>query len=392
MNQSKLVSCVVLRTSLVIMNLLFFCIAAVIGSDPSEIDSGDYSHIVVIPDVHGDKEAFLRSLWLAQAKIEPGSRRDFAAFSSAFTEAIKDVNRPGKPLDTLRDNVMLVQMGDLVDRGPFGEECVKIMQVVPAVLGWHTKQLIGNHELLNVPGSRRGETGDLFITGSPLRAELNSKFLVSAKLSGFVNAGTITQETNPNTLFVHAGMNVEWLEKYGWALNDLNRIIQTALAGDDSNTLSAFHKQRARGSPVWMREFAIPYASGDRVKGTVDEELCLPGLDALLKQLGVVRIVVGHMPIEDRVVKSRCGGKLFLTDVKLSRWMGAGTSAEAKPTALVFEMALGGTLKSIVAYYSDIHGQHQTQTVLSSAVQPPVKRSMKDRFMKMVKGLWSWIH
>ena len=116
---------------------------------------------------------------------------------------------------------------------------------------------------------------------------------------------------------------------------------------------------------MWMREFAIPYASGGRIKGTVDEELCVPELDALLKSLGVVRIVVGHMPIPDRVVKSRCGGKLILTDVQISRWMGDGERDQAKPTAVVFAMAVSGKVGSIVAYYSDIDGGNQDTTVLA---------------------------
>ena len=61
-----------------------------VGSlDEGEIWADDHSHIVVIPDVHGDVDALLRSLWLAQKKIEPDRVVEFSDFMRGF-QAVMD--------------------------------------------------------------------------------------------------------------------------------------------------------------------------------------------------------------------------------------------------------------------------------------------------------------
>ena len=82
--------CCCIRRILVLPMILIPILAAILGICNGELQNPDlqvsqYNEIVVIPDIHGDLEAMLRSLWLALKKIN--SEEEVVAygeFISAF--------------------------------------------------------------------------------------------------------------------------------------------------------------------------------------------------------------------------------------------------------------------------------------------------------------------
>ena len=72
-----------------VWSALVASIAASASSGYGNLDAGKYMHVVVIPDLHGDKDAFLRSLWIAHAQIDIPPV-GFHTFESRFMEATVD--------------------------------------------------------------------------------------------------------------------------------------------------------------------------------------------------------------------------------------------------------------------------------------------------------------
>lgn len=109
-----------------------------------------------------------------------------------------------------------------------------------------------------------------------------------------------------DTLFVHAGISPKYAE---WSESRLNSRVKEELAtgakpGDDAIC-------RDPRGPLWWRGFAQ------------DSDASLEAhVGQLLSRHGVKRIVVGHSPTEGRGVVSRLGGKLILADVGLSSRFG----------------------------------------------------------------------
>ena len=133
------------------------------SSGLGHFDSSQFSHIAVIPDVHGDAEYFIHSLWLAFQKIEATNLKPVprAKLRKRFFDQIKAVAdtvefpsghpriRPLPPtLSMFGNKVALVQLGDIMDRGPQSLYSYKILASIETAIGWKVIQLAGNHDLM----------------------------------------------------------------------------------------------------------------------------------------------------------------------------------------------------------------------------------------------------
>ena len=124
-------------------------VEAVTAAQTADATSGSPSHVVVIPDVHGDRDAFIQSLWLGSLAVgESGIA--FTQFNSTFYDTFTSSSSPQRL--SSRTDVAMVQLGDLIDRGPFSVDCITIASVVSQVLGWQTTRLIGTHETMAMAG------------------------------------------------------------------------------------------------------------------------------------------------------------------------------------------------------------------------------------------------
>lgn len=323
------------------------CVVAGATSD-GFFDARRYAHVVVIPDVHGDKDAFIKSLWLAHAQIDHPVIA-YSTFENRFVEAITEGVGRHRML-TNRPDVAMVQLGDLIDRGPYGAECLMIAGVISDVLGWEVAQLYGNHEIMGFlnKGEQYAHPRDFGgILGRRATLGFGSELAESMKdyFLGMAVLADASPDSSVNTLFVHGGVDLDWL---GGVSGDSGFV---EVINDRIETLTKTREGLAHinlmDSILWTRDLA----------NEPDDVVCGLMVDQILTHFDVARIVLGHTP-QDGLVRSRCDGKIILADVKMSRWMTSADVDESRPSggnpvALVFRLD-GGDLTTIDAVYGEV--------------------------------------
>ena len=320
------------------------------ADDRSVINTANrYDYVVSIPDVHGDLEILIRSLWMAKLRVENLSNDDssFDEFHKLVLETMKKKESAKDTHRVTNSRVLLVQTGDIVDRGPASLSCYRALwSAARDVLKWDLVNLFGNHEVMSMAGQadHYAHPGDIkefgslvarrneFGAGGKLWTKLTSQFQFMLK----VVAG------EEKVLFVHAGISPRYLG----ALKDkvkgeedlvvrLNKFLLNEVIKDPSSDYLV-----SANSPIWTRDMA---------QGS-DKQICKHMLPAVMKMMDITRIVVGHTPQETLVTGNRCNGRLLLADVAMSRWMGSGHNGN--PSVVLLKLAdNGGRLDQIVNLY-----------------------------------------
>jgi hypothetical protein len=313
---------------LVVLSLIVL-LAGAVGKSIRESDistAGRYDYVVSVPDIHGDLEALLRSLWLAKVEID-GS--DSAGSFENFTKLFEKGEFLG-----ITKRVLIVQTGDIVDRGAQSLSCYKAMDRIDKVLGWDLVNLIGNHEVMTMAGQADhyahendiAEFGSLearrasFSKGGPMWKKITDSFLFMVRV----------QTGNEAALFVHAGLDSRWLSKLRKDLvsvGQINEFLISELKKDPStNFLSS------ASSPVWTRDLA----------NGKEKNVCDRLLPKVLERFNVNRMIVGHTPQQNLMADVRCNSTLILADVAMSRWMGSGKFGN--PSAFLFQLGNDGSI------------------------------------------------
>ena len=258
-----------------------------------------------------------------------------------------------------------------MDRGPDSAQCVEIAIKVESVLGWTVLILHGNHELMRaarvgpqymhprdfetVGGSKEAAMGSM---RDMVTSKLYDRGLLMVRLSS-PTPMAVDDPRNPSTLFVHAGIDLDWLlavteSRY---VNQINQLFNDQIKVDSS--LKHWHTPK---SPVWLRDYDprwgnIPTTCGYR-------------LTAVLSHFNVARIVVGHLP-QYQGVRSLCEGRILLTDVSMSRWMTPDhddSLSDGNPAAVIIQMGTDdGLLDSITAHFDNLLGSSPN----AQAIFPP---------------------
>ena len=327
-------------------------------------------NIVVIPDVHGDATNFLRTLWMGLVSVDK-IRISFEAFSSVMLKAATQNRFPDTELSP-QTNTVLVQLGDIMDRGPHSLLCLRLLWVVERVIGWRVVSLFGNHEIMMTTPN-----ADYYMHPSE-KADFEASTFKSRK-QAFAPGGAIWTKLAEesylaakvgNTMFVHAGFDTKWLSKVEWTtLNDyLNRaqpVLETS-----PGTQASIPLINGEDSLLWTRIF-------ERVS---DQELCERFLPVLLRRLDVARIVVGHMPQMQHRMKSKCGGQIVLTDVAMSRWL----AGDAGQPALLFirHESTGQSVSSV--YLSDNEIEYEFVSDTRSG-ESKIEESRKSKTFSILK-------
>ena len=331
------------------------------GAFRGDLNAANYDHIVIVPDVHGDKVAFTRTLLLALRLIDGSSAYDMTegGLMAIFDQAIRG-SPPSTPVSTNR-RVALVQLGDLMDRGPYSLECVRIMKNIESVFGWKSLALFGNHEIMNFAGTAGGYVNEEDLGGfttieERLEAvqpggaafnEIAENLLAMVRLAG--------PDPLANTLFIHGGVTIDWLYHVGlWTREDANLrgsalvervnryFAERLLTSDTVRDLD-----RDPQSPVWTR-----YMAGQPALTFIGCE----SVQQLLDRFEVSRIILGHTPQVDHVAKSRCGGKIILADVAMSEWIG---DERKFPSAMMMSLNSEHAFTSLIPYsIGDAPGYH----------------------------------
>jgi hypothetical protein len=351
-------------------------------------DSRDFSHVVVIPDVHGDAENFIHSLWIAFQKVEPsGYQFGFSTFNGVVRRVAESVefpsgrpsSKPDKKLSTLGERVAIVQLGDIMDRGPQSLFSYKILASIETAIGWKLIQLFGNHDLMiynpidrkNFPDGfdlrynidptdiRNEDAKRLFGPGGALRDYILNNDLVMARIGTPPKTDGkkyVIDPRSPDTLFVHAGLDIRWAFEFGktagigweYMIQSINERYLQTFKTDPS---AAARLANDYYGPLFTRE--IPNSVNDRSKirpGYSYAKYCVD-LETLLEKLHVSRIIVGHTPDGRHETKSYCDGRFLVTDIAMSRGMCRGCTGQ--PYALVMTLGEGGSkIESMTSHYN----------------------------------------
>ena len=327
-----------------------------------ELDATKYAAVVVIPDVHGDADAAMRSIWIALKQVSGDEDIPYSTVSLALSAATPPISESLELVPPLYAHmatrpIALVQLGDLIDRGPQSRKCINIFGRIKDRIGWDVIQLFGNHEIMNFQGHHQylnqieWNAAASFLPGGRYYNVLASRSIGIARLG-------VSGDSAANTLFVHGGLEAVWLREHnlGISVSAINKFFGDNIRVTGTARIDPFADD---GSPVWTRSLQ-----------DVSAEQC-ENVDRILRVFNVARIVVGHNPQENRQVNTVCGGKVILADVIMSRWMLNRDQlltdpTNAKPVALIFKLGKKeGSLESIVARYGSLIDEYcETETSL----------------------------
>lgn len=235
------------------------------------------SRIVVVPDVHGDLAQLLTALRMSEI-----------------------INGSG---DWIAGNTTLVQVGDLVDRGPDDLEVIHFFMNLTREApksGGKVVCLLGNHELMNLEGHVH------YVHEDSMRRyggkhEHTRMFAEDHEIGKFIRSMPIVHR-EMRTIFVHAGLSPTYAKE---GVDGINK-----QAADAIHT--KWYRSHLFGSrgPVWTRS-VITDAESNQCDG-VREVLALLDAD---------RMVIGHTPQRGGHIETLCDDMLIAADVGMSRWM-----------------------------------------------------------------------
>jgi hypothetical protein len=267
----------------------------------------------------------------------------------AFVEILRDLEIVDGSLHWIAGKTHLVQMGDVMDRGPSARDILDLIRRLEKEAekaGGAVHMLLGNHEEMNILGLSFEAGGN--VTPAQFRAFLPDYIRVRKEAEFLKEADTPEKydslwedymERNPPA---RAAYTDYFNERYGRWLADRPVILKindiVFVHGGVSETLSAlpceainseYHEEltwyfrgeeflwtrlyQANG-PLWYRDLAVK-----------DEATMRDEMDRILANLGARAIVVGHTPRRDASFKriiTRFGRKLWMIDTGI--WMKEG--------------------------------------------------------------------
>jgi hypothetical protein len=327
---------------------VLFCSQLVSSLSLGNIAADTVDHIVVLPDIHGDLEFFLLSV-LTAARRTNYPDLTLSALEDLLISKGAAPNPEGVPSRTIA-----IQLGDVANRGPGSKQCFAALYGLESILGWKLIPLYGNHELMAFTGTDDQYVHEMeyemfggaanraieFSREGSLWRRIQSRSILVARLGG-------SCKSSVGTLFVHAGIESAWLNEVGDSLSQsvdyLNSLTRSAM----SSPGLAIKFFAGKSSPLWTRAFE---------KNSRSDDWCDGELNQILEHFKVSRIVVGHCPNQSKRVETRCGGRIILADVRMSRWMHDG----GQPMALIMTLShlesreeSESQIDSIVAHYLD---------------------------------------
>lgn len=244
----------------------------------SKVD-GRNRRVVSVADVHGDYEGLVSILQKSGLLLRNNSTNETFWVGG---------------------NAILVQTGDLIDRGNRSADVLRLM----AKLQLQAKEkdgrvviLMGNHELMNLMEMSEDELK--FSSFLPFIGEFGC-FVRSFSLVTVVDTGDV------RILFVHGGLTDDFLhgehpiEDLNDQFSDYTSMIYLRSQSDEK--LLSWH------GPMWSRFFALE---------TNESSVC-SALESTLRLADADKMVVGHTVQPRSQVTTRCKGRLILGDVGFS--------------------------------------------------------------------------
>ncbi|KAH6570714.1 hypothetical protein BASA60_007582 [Batrachochytrium salamandrivorans] len=221
--------------------------------------------VVAVGDLHGDFEMSVETLQVAKI--------------------IND------DLEWIAGNTILVQTGDVVDRGHDTIELYDLLRDLTDQAkkhGGRLIQLLGNHEVMNMAEDLRYVSKEDIASYGGLDVRLKA-FSKHGDIGEYLRTLGIAAKVD-DTVFFHAG-------GLNWGIDVLNTLARQELVDQDAKYISK-SEIFVRNGPLWYRGFAL----------RKDNAFC----DAK-------RMVIGHTPTEDGMIDDRCNGLVYIIDVGISR-------------------------------------------------------------------------
>ncbi|MEQ1569191.1 MAG: metallophosphoesterase [Myxococcota bacterium] len=191
---------------------------------------------------------------------------------------------------------VLVQTGDVLDRGPDGRTLLawqRALSAEAAAAGGRVVSLLGNHEVMNLRGDWRYVVpGDVEQYGG---ADARRSALSPAGEDGRWLRSLDSVARVGDTVFVHGGVRASFAPAGAEGLSS-----QVRAALDQVEEAPILGEQ----GPLWYRGYV-----------TDPEAAACPELHQALAALGARRMVVGHTTRRDGKIEARCGGALVVIDV-----------------------------------------------------------------------------
>ncbi|KAK0469706.1 Metallo-dependent phosphatase-like protein [Desarmillaria tabescens] len=283
-------------------------------------------HIIAIGDLHGDLKAAQDVLQLAGVTDESN-------------------NWSG-------DVDILVQTGDIIDRGPDATEIFQLMEKLRRQADSHSGtvvSLLGNHEWMNILGdwryvpSKEMNTDKVIkerqhlLTKGWLGQAWKNYYKSAVRLPLHPSVGDTSGGTRYSPVtsssgalshsaisFVHGGLSPTFrcLLPFPTHINSLSDTLLKRAFNQDpqptpypparsfpqlDGTTSNECQLTADDGPLWYRDWAL----------NSEKEVCAK-VDAVLKNTGTRRMVMGHTIQEVTEITARCDGKILLIDTGMS--------------------------------------------------------------------------
>eukprot|EP00916_Digyalum_oweni_P017018 GHVL01027900.1.p1 GENE.GHVL01027900.1~~GHVL01027900.1.p1 ORF type:complete len:321 (+),score=40.75 GHVL01027900.1:69-1031(+) len=256
-------------------------VTSVAAEKIESLDNIQTPRIFCLPDVHGD-----------------------FAIMMALLRTAKVIDKDGHWIAGIST---LIQLGDLVDRGPFSKEVLDFMMALrtdASNKGGRVINLLGNHEQITLFDDERYVHPEEFVRFGGREARRKA-FSRDGKYGPFVRSFGAVAKIN-NIIFTHAGILPE-MAQYG--VDSLNEQMREA------TLLSQFNDISPIMNILWDRELA-----------TKNKNHACNLLAASLAHLKADRMIVGHTVQLSFRMRPKCDGRLILADTGLSRWMGGAPS------------------------------------------------------------------
>jgi len=260
----------------------------------------DYKRIVAVGDVHGDFKKLIRVL--RHAKL---------------------INKNN---DWIGTDSILVQIGDLTDRGPDFKQIIELFMKIREQAqkkGGIVYNLLGNHECYDM------QSGYVLISKKDFDSfggylEREKAISINGKYGPFLRKEMNLTMIVDDNLFIHAGLTTKYAQKGIQELNDYVHDLLTNAPSFDVLYNDYYSKNMShpfmyepmfdmtnKQSPLWTKF----YSEGS------EEEVC-EEIDKVLDMVNAKRMIVGHVIQEYGKIRVRCNGKIFLIDVALSECLG----------------------------------------------------------------------
>jgi hypothetical protein len=267
-------------------------------------------------------------------------------------------------------NATLVQMGDIVDRGPDSlkiiRDLMKLQREAPK-RGGQVIVLLGNHEAMMMtddmryvhPGeyaafadqdskalrdrvyeankaavesAYRAKAPDMqpeaikeeWLKTMPLgKVEYMLAWRPQGELGKWALANPAVVKLG-NSLFVHGGISSAYATQ---SIDDINRKVATALKARNDSPNAIINDPHG---PLWYRGLIVRNDGDEATVSPIPPDATVPltieqEIDLALRNFGVKRIVIAHTPSREGIIAG-AGGKLWRVDSAISRHYG-GTPA-----------------------------------------------------------------